>query len=304
MKEFEKISQNIFPQSILRSVWLLHGGISAGMTVLEVEMIDGRSQKIIVRSHQNPVVADNEFRLLQQINCLGLAAPRPVHLDLSGQIMAAPYLVVDYNEGEMEFAPGNLDDYVRQLAVQLAKIHTVNSTTIDLTFLPQRGHGCAELKRPLTNLISPFDAKHLRAALTAHPLPPGNGAALLHGDFWPGNSLWWNGRLTAVIDWEDAQLGDPLIDLAQSRSEIVWIFGEAAMVAFTQHYQSLADWDYGNLPYWDLCAALRFLRLAGGGFDEFVAYFARYGRVDITAQTIREHVGFFIVQALEKLAVK
>ena len=302
MKPYQWIAQTIFPQCELRQVWPLQGGVSAGMMAVEVVMGNGRSHKIIIRSHQHPGVAQNEFRLLQQISSLELVAPMPLHLDLSGQILAAPYLAIDFIDGEMAFAPADLDDYIRQMAAQLAKIHRVNAVTIDLSFLPQSGHGCAELGRPLTNPNLSFDKKRIRAALVEQPLPPGNAAALLHGDFWPGNSLWRNGRLAAVIDWEDAQLGDPLIDLAQSRSEIVWIFGVAALEAFTHHYQSLADLDYGNLPYWDLCAALRFLRLAGGDLDGFVAYFAGYGRGDITAQTIRENVDFFITQALDKLA--
>jgi aminoglycoside phosphotransferase (APT) family kinase protein len=311
MKEFEQIAQIIFPQGKLKRAWPLPGGLSAGMTALEVERANGRrgrqpsNHKLIIRSHQHPAVAENEFRLLQQISSLDLAAPAPYHLDLSGRILAAPYLVIGYSEGEMVFAPADLDDHVRQMAAQLAKIHRVNDGIVDLSFLPQTGWGCAELARPLTSPDSPFDEARIRAALAAAgPLPPGNAAALLHGDFWPGNSLWQNGRLTAVIDWEDAQLGDPLIDLAQSRSEIVWIFGVEAMDAFTRHYQSLNDLDYRHLPYWDLCAALRFLRLAGGDLAGFAAYFGGYGRADITEYTIHEYVGFFITQALAKLAVE
>jgi aminoglycoside phosphotransferase (APT) family kinase protein len=274
------------------------------MTALEVEIANGRSHKIIIRSHNHPAVAENEYRLLRQISSRGLGAPTPYHLDLSGRILAAPYLVIDYSEGEMVFAPANLHDHIRQLAARLAKIHSINDATIDLSFLPQSGHGCAELERPLANPNNAFAEGHIREALAAGLRRPGNAAALLHGDFWPGNSLWQDGRLSAVIDWEDAQLGDPLIDLAQSRSEIVWIFGVAAMDVFTQHYQSLADLDFGNLPYWDLCAGLRFMRLAGSELAGFAAYFGGYGRADITAQTMREHVGFFITQALDKLAVE
>jgi aminoglycoside phosphotransferase (APT) family kinase protein len=36
--------------------------------------------------------------------------------------------------------------------------------------------------------------------------------SLLHGDYWPDNTLWRDGRLVCVIDWEDAALGDPLAD--------------------------------------------------------------------------------------------
>ena len=303
-RPFEQIAQDLLPQGKVRQVWPLKGGLSAGMTAVEVAMVDGRSHKIIIRSHNHPAVAENEFRLLQQISSRGLGAPTPYRLDLSGQILAEPYLVIDYSEGEMVFAPANLDDHVRQLAARLAQIHGINDATIDLSFLPQSGYGCAELERPSANPDAAFEEVRIRGALAAGPRQPGNAAALVHGDYWPGNSLWQDGQLVAVIDWEDAQLGDPLIDLAQSRSEIVWIFGIEAMQAFTRHYQSLRDLDYRHLPYWDLCAALRFMRLAGGDLAGFAAYFAGYGRADITAQTIREHVGFFITQALDKLAVE
>jgi aminoglycoside phosphotransferase (APT) family kinase protein len=299
--QIEQISQIIFPQSRLRRVWPLSGGLSAGMTALEVQMDDGRSHKIIVRHHQQTAVVENEYRLLKQISALGLAAPMPYHLDLSGQILAAPYLVISYSEGEMVFSPADLTGHICQLAVQLARIHAVNPVTVDLSFLPQGGQGCAELERPSKN--TEFDENRIRTALRASgPLPPGNAAALLHGDFWPGNSLWQNGRLTTVIDWEDAQLGDPLIDLAQSRSEIVWIFGFEAMEMFTRHYQSLTDLNYRNLPYWDLCAALRIIRLIGGDLTGFAAYFGEYGRTDITEATLSEDIGSFITQALEKMA--
>jgi aminoglycoside phosphotransferase (APT) family kinase protein len=45
------------------------------------------------------------------------------------------------------------------------------------------------------------------------PEPPGR-PALVHGDAGPGNFLFDKGRLTALLDWELAHLGDPMEDLA------------------------------------------------------------------------------------------
>lgn len=45
------------------------------------------------------------------------------------------------------------------------------------------------------------------------PDPPGP-VTLVHGDAGPGNFLFEDGRLTALIDWELAHLGDPMEDLA------------------------------------------------------------------------------------------
>jgi aminoglycoside phosphotransferase (APT) family kinase protein len=79
----------------------------------------------------------------------------------------------------------------------------------------------------------------------------------LHGDVWPGNLLWRRGRLQAVIDWEDAAIGDPLADLANARLELFIAQGEDAMAALTRHYLALSEIDAAALPLWDLWAALR-----------------------------------------------
>ena len=107
-----------------------------------------------------------------------------------------------------------------------------------------------------------------------------------------------------MIDWEDAKLGDPLIDFALSRLDIVWIYGIDAMNTFTHHYQSMMAIDYTNLPYWDLCATLRLIRLAGANLAEWAAFFGPVGRPDITEHTIRTDYRFFITQAFEKLATQ
>jgi hypothetical protein len=47
------------------------------------------------------------------------------------------------------------------------------------------------------------------------------GGAIVHGDFWHENLLARGSRLTAVLDWEAAAVGDPAIDLAG-----LWYLGD------------------------------------------------------------------------------
>lgn len=47
----------------------------------------------------------------------------------------------------------------------------------------------------------------------AENLPPAVPPALVHGDFRMGNLLVMDGALTAVLDWENAHLGDPCQDI-------------------------------------------------------------------------------------------
>jgi aminoglycoside phosphotransferase (APT) family kinase protein len=298
---FERVVHKLDPQSKLLRIWELKGGVSSQVTALEALRPDGHTQKMIVRQHgqvdlkHNPQVAADEFKLLHLLHSVGLAAPKPYYLDQSGEIFSAPYLVIEYIEGKPEFAPADLPDLLLQLATHLSRIHQVDGSKLDLSFLPKLEKRYAEtLRERPARVDESLDEGHIRDALEAvWPFPQRNTSVLLHGDFWPGNILWRDGQLVAVIDWEDAQVGDPLADVANSRLEILWAFGLDAMQRFTQQYQSLTAIDFTHLPYWDLCAALR-----------PIAQLAQWGLDDTTARTMRERHRWFVTQAFEKLSIQ
>lgn len=308
-KKFVQLIQEFVPHSRLLRTWPLKGGICAEMTAFELEGTDGQIKRLILRRpgeaalKQNPHAVEDEFKLLQITHGLGLATPRPYYFDPSGHIFPRPYLVIEYIEGQPEFAPADLTGFTLQLATHLAKIHRVDGSRPGLSFLPQPVKGfTANFGQRSPSVDPTLDERRIRETLAAvWPLPQRNAPVLRHGDFWPGNILWRDDRLAAVIDWEDASLGDPLADLAISRLDLLWILGREAMDSFTHHYQSLIDIDYTNLSYWDLAAALRLVRLAGADLAGWAAFFPPFGRPDITEHTIRDHYHFFISQAFEKL---
>ncbi len=298
--KFEQVFQKIDPQSKLLRTWELKGGVSAQVTALETLRPDGLTQKMIVRRHgardlkHNPQIAADEFKLLQLVHSVGLAAPKPYYLDQSGEIFYTPYLVIEYIEGKSEFAPADLPDLLLQLATHLSRIHCIDGSKLDLSFLPKIEKRYVEnLRERPTRVDESLGEGQIRDTLEAvWPFPQRNTSVLLHGDFWPGNILWRDGQLVAVIDWEDAAVGDPLADVANSRLEILWAFGIDAMQRFTHQYQSMTTIDFTHLPYWDLCAALR-----------PVAQIAQWGLDVTTEKTMRERHRWFVTQAFEKLSV-
>lgn len=301
--------QSLFPHARLRHAWTLSGGISAGMTALEIELPTGGKRKIILRRpgketlHHHPSAAEEEYKVLQVAHALGVAAPEALFYGPSGQVFPTPYLVIDYVEGKPDFAPANKHDYAHKVAEHLARIHRADISRFDLSFLPPQPKGTARIVTdPPSQLNRSMDEARIREALqTAWPVPRRNAPALLHGDYWPGNLLWQAGRLAAVIDWEDAALGDPLADLAISRLDFLWILGREAMQSFTEHYLSIHPIDSTHLPAWDLVAALRLVRMAGADLKKWAEFFHPYGRTDITEETIREQYHFFVEQAFDKL---
>jgi aminoglycoside phosphotransferase (APT) family kinase protein len=306
-----ELVNEIIPHARLLRTWQLTGGISAGMTALEVALPDGQTKKWIVRQpnpltlQRNPHAARDEFNLLQITHSQGLPTPAPVYLDETGKVFHSPCLVLEYIEGQSQFALSNLDNTILQLATHLAHIHSIPCSSLETVFHGKPAIGLSHFvtKRPAVENLS-LDEARIRAAVeAAWPFPQHNPSGLLHGDYWPGNVLWQSSRLAGVIDWEDAGFGDALIDLAISRLDILWIFGREAMHTFTKQYCSNRSVDLTNLPLWDLCAALRLIRLAGSNLAEWAAYFLPYGRPDITEQAIRQHFQYFITQAFEKMTV-
>jgi aminoglycoside phosphotransferase (APT) family kinase protein len=263
---FEQLARRIQPQARLLRVWPLSGGISAQVTAFEIVLPDGRHRKLILRQHgaadrqQNPRIAADEFRLLEILQAAGIAAPAPCLVDDSGAIFPTPVIVQEYLEGAPEFAPANLSDYVQQAAAALAAIHRVDPALHDLSFLPQQSAiEARRIAQQPQQLDDSLQEGRIRAALDKlWPPAQTSPALLLHGDYWPGNLLWQSGQLVGIIDWENAALGDPLSDLANTRMEMRWAFGAGAMQDFTRQYQlTMPQLDFASLPLWDLCAALR-----------------------------------------------
>lgn len=293
---FARVAHKLDPHSTLLRAYALKGGVSAQVTALEIERPDGSTQKLLIRQHgevdraYNPQIAANEFKLLRLARSAGLAVPTPYSLDQSGEIFSTPYVVLEYIEGQPEFAPANMGDFLLQFATQLSRIHQVDGAKPDMAFLPKIEERYARrLREPLTSVDKSLDTERIRAVLeAAWPWPQRNPSVLLHGDYWPGNLLWRDGQLVAVIDWEDAAVGDPLADLANSRLEILWAFGKDAMRQFTEQYQALTMLDYTNLPYWELCAALRLAQFANWAADASAEERMRAGYRWFTGQALEQ----------------
>lgn len=269
-RRFAELVRRIDPHATLKAYRSLPGGYSADVTVLEVET-SGGLRKLIHRLHgevdlqQNPNVAADEFRVLQLTHAEGLATPAPVYLDATDPLFPTPSLVVEYMEGRTDLKPDDREDYVMQMARELARIHQMNTAGRDLSFLLKLSASCAEAAERQRNPseLNARERELLDLLAPCWPLPRNNTPVVLHGDYWPGNTLWQDGRLTAVIDWEDTRWGDPLFDLSNARFEILMLYGSQIMDAFTHHYQSLNPVDSGCLPWWDLYTAYRVVNKLG-----------------------------------------
>jgi aminoglycoside phosphotransferase (APT) family kinase protein len=286
----DPIARRLTPGGCVIGAWRLTGGVSAQVVAVEIETPGKSRRKVVIRQHgeadrrRNPQIAQDEFRLLRTLHALHIPVPEPLLADDTGEIFPTPYLVTIWIDGTTDFSPDDPLQRARQLADVLSRIHQVDVGHADLRFLPPH---------PALALDSSQADDRIRTALDTSPPVEPNPPALLHGDFWPGNVLWRGAHLAAVIDWEDAAIGDPLIDLANGRLEVLWAYGAAAMDAFTAQYQShRPGLNYRHLPYQDVCAALSALgSIMSWGLDA------------VTLARMQADLRGFIDRALERLTV-
>ena len=287
--------KKIDPDAILLRFWNLKGGISAQTIGIEVLTSDKIRKKFIIRKFvsKNKIKyikkLKNEFALLKFLRSTSTNIPTPIpyYFETPNQIFSQPYLVLEYIEGETEFNPTNVHDFITKFTLILSNIHKINIENYNFSFLPDQNKENSQKLEELA--LDPNISKSLIEILSNNKPIHLNDPVLLHGDYWPGNILWHTNEIVGVIDWEDAALGDPLIDIANSRLEILWAFGIDAMNEFTKQYQlSMPSINFNNQPYWDLFIGTR-IALEFGNWSDNI----------ITKRQMNEKHQFFIKQALQ-----
>jgi aminoglycoside phosphotransferase (APT) family kinase protein len=141
----------------------------------------------------------------------------------------------------------------------------------------------------------------LRAAevAVAKARPADGRLGLVHGDLWHGNTLWDNGRLTAVLDWDCAGVGPASIDLGSLRCDAAWCHGVEAAGHILRGWEAEAGRPASDVPYWDAVAALA----SPPDMGWFPVSMAAQGRPDLTREVMLARRDAFLADALGQLTV-
>jgi aminoglycoside phosphotransferase (APT) family kinase protein len=172
-----------------------------------------------------------EFRILDAIKDQPVPIARPIVSCDDAEVFGAPFYVMERIDGRPTLqnvpeawaaAPETHGRALEELVDALVAIHAVNWRKCGLgDMAPGAGYLSRQLARWLSQLDS-YGGRDLPAArqisdwLDAHR-PADAPSALCHGDYKLDNVLFAPDpppRLLAVVDWEMAAIGDPLVDLA------------------------------------------------------------------------------------------
>ncbi|GAB5426370.1 MAG: hypothetical protein Crog4KO_35170 [Crocinitomicaceae bacterium] len=293
---FHTLLKKALPDYQLLSANILKGGASAQTTLLDTVSAEGETKKFLVRQHgendraMNPNIAYDEYRLLKNLQIHNISASIPIAVDKD--TFDFPCIILDYIDGTTQIKGIGIESAMQQMAQALANIHCIPDAENTFSWLPHQSKRADYLihwrSQPIDDSLS---EGIIRETLKSAPdLAKTGKICLLHGDYWENNILWHDGKLRAVIDWEDAMLGNPLADLADARLAILWSYNAEAMQTLTQVYQArMPDLEYSQLAYWDLLAGLR-------PITQFSVWIGDYDEADM-----RQKHHWFIKQALNQL---
>jgi aminoglycoside phosphotransferase (APT) family kinase protein len=240
----------------------LAGGFGKQTFLFEVEGSRLSGAFVMRRDTEKPLLnndchcIDNEYEVIRAAHAQGFPAPEAIWLDTEHRLLpGGHFLVMKRSPGEpggsVFAAQGTIpSDLAQTLAGILARLHqlpalpalaqcneSINAQRWELSLsdcVERYLHDWFETFLGEVHLPSPAIVSQFNWLLANVPATPGK-PVLLHGDIGFHNFLFDDGKLSAVLDWEFAHLGDPAEDLAYVRNTIG---GALDWPAFIQAYEA------------------------------------------------------------------
>ena len=206
--------------------------ITGGKSNLTYVVTDGSGSWVVRRPPLGHVLATahdmpREYRVMTALRDTDVPVPRTHLLCEDTEVSGAPFYVMEYVAGtplrtleEIEpLGENGTRAVAERLVSTLGRLHAVDPAGVGLgDFGRPKGFLERQVRRWSKQLeasrsrdIPGIDELRDRLART---IPESAAPAIVHGDYRLDNVLVTDeGELTAVLDWEMATLGDPLVDL-------------------------------------------------------------------------------------------
>ncbi len=222
-----------------------------------------------------------EFLAIRSFAGKNVAAPHALALEEEGAELERPFFIMDRAEGATGgiFSPdpygqhaGAIGEQFFSMMGRIAAEPVAGLPMLEACDPPEPGV-CARCELDYWAGVIEADEQHpqpiVRAAIRrlyrAQP-PAATKIAVVHGDFRSGNFLHDGaGRITAVLDWEMAHLGDPLEDLAWATDPLWGSPHDPRISGMVGLDEGLAIWrrasglevDAAAYSWWRLFAAVK-----------------------------------------------
>lgn len=250
-----------FADARVGSVTAVDGGAS-NITCL-VELLSSTRRRVCLRLQRErgifePYDVLREGRVIEALGRTAVPVPRVLGMEPDRGPLGAPFIVLEWVEApHMGLAPdADFDAFTRMVA----RIHGVGWEVAGLGFLGVPGSAREAFEGELAAVEQRMFAfgcagePMLREGLARlrATIPASGRLALCQGDINVFNYLFRGGEVVAVVDWEQAKISDPRMDVGQllALSHLKGApFGPAGEMPFAVRYRAAAGGDPGDLRW-------------------------------------------------------
>lgn len=206
----------------------------------------------------------------------GLRGLAPVLLggDVEGRRWGTPTSLISWIDGRPDITPADPSGWARELGRALAAVHAVPAERLgELPGVFDGRAGSQEL------LGGPLAAE----VRSRWPEIVGSPEVLTHGDYWSGNVVWRDGRLSGIVDWPSGARGPAGFDLGWCRLDLVLLFDERTADVFLAAYEAEIGEAVGDARLWDCWAVAR----SEDTVETWGPNYEPLGRADLDADELR-----------------
>ncbi len=293
-----------FEDARVGSITPVDGG--ASNITCRAELLSSGARAVCLRLQRErgifePYDVVREGRVIAALAGTSIPVPRVLGMEPDAGVLGAPFIVLEWVEApHMGLAPdADFDAFTRTVA----RIHGLDWQAAGLGFLGVPGSAREALAEELAVVERRMGAfgclgePFLREALgRLRETVPGDGRlALCQGDINVFNYLFRGGEVVAVVDWEEAKISDPRMDVGQllALAHLKGApFGPAGEQPFARRYRAASGRETGDLR-WFRAAWLWQLGVIHFGWR-------RYGNGGVPWYTL-EQVGELLGMALAEL---
>jgi len=264
------------------------------------EMPPGRS--LVLRFYQGPIAdqkAARESRAIEQMYSIRFPVPRPYAFESEHDALGAPFLIMERIAGGPLFSTQSFPEALKRFSLGFlafvqtqVKLHRIDPSRHELRDLPRALHpsgvapGTPLLDRALAVIAERVEngplpglkeaLRRLTARAGAYRVAD---SSIVHMDYHPLNVLVEGMRVTGVIDWVNADVGDRHLDAAMTAAILSssamerprWmrdnLIGNFLRGVFTTMYvplyHAMARLDFERFRYCQAIAALLRLSMLG-----------------------------------------
>jgi aminoglycoside phosphotransferase (APT) family kinase protein len=257
-EQLERLRDAIGASSLVHS-----DRVGAGLSCT-IDILSEGSTRLILRrygpwSHTGDgKVAERETRALELMQRANIPAPAPIWIDSEG-VFAEAAILISFVDGAPDLTPANPFDWAEKLASVLIRIHEIRleGDDIDL-FPPGAGEDVRKVQEnPEVVLEHPLGEDLLRRRVMLGSREPESEQVFSHTDFWPGNTLWSDGDLAAVIDWESPATGAREMDVAYCSLDIRYLGMDKVADHFLKSYREMSGDQLPSLSHWEAVGLCR-----------------------------------------------